>query len=97
MIVFNHGYIPPEVYRTTERYIAYVDGFPRNGYIVLRPDYHGHAFSEGEARGAYGGSRLHDRCVDAVAAVKQHPAADPDRIQGVWGRSGRLYHPPRHR
>ena len=21
-IVFNHGYIPPDVYRTTERYIA---------------------------------------------------------------------------
>ena len=25
-IVFNHGYIPPEQYRTTERYVAYVDG-----------------------------------------------------------------------
>lgn len=21
-IVFNHGYIPPDVYRTTERYVA---------------------------------------------------------------------------
>ena len=26
-ILFNHGYIPPASYRTTERYVAYVDGF----------------------------------------------------------------------
>ncbi|HKY54645.1 MAG TPA: hypothetical protein VJM08_10080, partial [Anaerolineales bacterium] len=25
VIIFNHGYIPPAVYRTTERYVAYVD------------------------------------------------------------------------
>ena len=30
-IVFNHGYIPPDVYRTTERYIAYVDSLARSG------------------------------------------------------------------
>ena len=48
MIVFNHGYIPPAEYRTTERYVAYVDGFARNGYIVFRPDYRGHDQSEGE-------------------------------------------------
>ena len=86
VIVFNHGYIPPEVYRTTERYIAYVDGFARNGYIVLRPDYRGHAFSEGEARGAYGDPGYTIDVLNAVAAVKQHPAADPDRI-GMWGHS----------
>ena len=31
VIIFNHGYIPPAQYRTTERYVAYVDGFARNG------------------------------------------------------------------
>ena len=30
IILFNHGYIPPEVYKTTERYVAYVDTFARN-------------------------------------------------------------------
>lgn len=39
VIIFNHGYIPPAQYRTTERYIAYVDGFARDGYIVFKPDY----------------------------------------------------------
>ena len=27
-ILFNHGYIPPEIYRTTERYVAYVETMP---------------------------------------------------------------------
>src|SRR5215510_2855795 len=47
VIVFNHGYIPPNVYRTTERYIAYVDQIARSGYIVLKSDYRGHDRSEG--------------------------------------------------
>ncbi len=38
VIVFNHGYIPPKEYRTTERYVAYVDAFARSGYIVFKPD-----------------------------------------------------------
>lgn len=86
VIVFNHGYIPPEIYRTTERYIAYVDGFARNGYIVLRPDYRGHAFSEGEARGAYGSPDYTIDVLNAVASMKRFADADPARI-GMWGHS----------
>ncbi len=86
VIIFNHGYIPPEVYQTTERYIAYVDGFARSGYIVFRPDYRGHANSEGEARGAYGRPDYVIDVLNAVATLKAHPDADPDRI-GMWGHS----------
>ena len=53
-IVFNHGYIPPSVYRTTERYVAYVDWLARSQYIVFRIDYRGHDQSEGTALGAMG-------------------------------------------
>src|SRR5207245_10766435 len=53
VIVFNHGYIPPTVYRTTERYIAYVDAFARNGYIVFKPDYRGFGSSQGTPVSAY--------------------------------------------
>lgn len=42
VVIFNHGYIPPAEYRTTERYVAYVDAFARNGYIVIKSDYRGH-------------------------------------------------------
>ena len=46
-IVFNHGYIPPAAYRTTERYTAYVDHLARSGFVVLKIDYRGHGESEG--------------------------------------------------
>jgi alpha-beta hydrolase superfamily lysophospholipase len=86
VVVFNHGYIPPEQYRTTERYVAYVDGFARNGYIVFRSDYRGHGSSEGEARGSYGSPDYTIDVLNAVAAIKGYPDADPERI-GMWGHS----------
>ncbi|GAB4426361.1 MAG: prolyl oligopeptidase family serine peptidase [Anaerolineales bacterium] len=86
VIVFNHGYIPPEIYRTTERYTAYVDLIARSGYMVLRPDYRGHDRSEGEARGAYSNPDYVIDVLNAVTSIKQHPDADPERI-GMWGHS----------
>jgi len=86
VVVFNHGYIPPAQYRTTERYVAYVDGFARNGYIVFRSDYRGHGNSEGEAAGGYGSPAYTIDVLNAVASIKQFLAADPDRI-GMWGHS----------
>jgi len=85
-IIFNHGFIPPNIYRTTERYVAYVDGFATNGYIVLRSDFRGHDQSEGEARGAYGSPGYVVDVLNAVAAVRAYPDADPNRI-GMWGHS----------
>jgi dipeptidyl aminopeptidase/acylaminoacyl peptidase len=85
-IVFNHGYIPPTIYRSTERYIAYTDGFARNGYVVFRPDYRGHGFSDGEARGAYSTPDYVIDVLNALESVKNHPEVDPERI-GMWGHS----------
>ncbi len=85
-IVFNHGFIPPDVYRTTERYIAYVDNLARNGYIVFRIDYRGHDQSEGEARGAYGDPGYTLDVLNAVAALKRYPDVDAGRL-GMWGHS----------
>lgn len=84
--VFNHGYIPPTEYRTTERYTAYVDGFARNGYIVMRPDYRGHDRSEGEPTGAYGSNAYTVDVLNAVSSVKKYKDADPSKI-GMWGHS----------
>ena len=86
VIIFNHGYIPPDVYVTTERYIAYVDLIARSGYIVFRSDYRGHDRSEGEARGAYSNPDYTIDVLNAVASMKRHPDADPNRI-GMWGHS----------
>lgn len=86
VIIFNHGFIEPEVYRSTERYIAYVDGFARSGYIVFRPDYRGHDRSEGVARGAYGRPDYTIDVLNATAALKAYPDADANRV-GMWGHS----------
>jgi len=86
VIIFNHGYIPPDQYRTTEKYVAYVDWLARNGYIVLRSDYRGHDQSEGEARGAYGAPDYTVDVMNALSAMQQYPEADRNRI-GMWGHS----------
>src|SRR5690349_825792 len=86
VIVFNHGYIPPDVYRTTERYVAYVDLIARSGYIVFRSDYRGHDQSEGQARGAYGAPDYVVDVLNGLASMKRYPDADPNRI-GMWGHS----------
>lgn len=86
VIIFNHGYIPPDVYVTTERYVAYVDLIARSGYIVFRSDYRGHGNSEGEALGAYSRPDYTIDILNAVASMKKYPDADPNRI-GMWGHS----------
>jgi dipeptidyl aminopeptidase/acylaminoacyl peptidase len=86
VIIFNHGFIPPDVYVTTERYIAYVDLIARSGYIVFRSDYRGHGNSEGEAGGAYSRPDYTVDVLNAVASMKRHTDADPTRI-GMWGHS----------
>ncbi len=85
-IVFNHGYIPPREYRTTERYIAYVDWLARSGYIVFRIDYRGHDRSEGVASGAYGSPGYTVDVLNAVTSLKNFPQANPEKI-GMWGHS----------
>src|SRR5712692_228231 len=86
VIIFNHGYIPPTVYRTTERYVAYVDAFARHGYIVFKPDYRGFGGSQGRPVSAYGAPDDTVDVLNAVTTLQRYPAADPNRI-GMWGHS----------
>jgi dipeptidyl aminopeptidase/acylaminoacyl peptidase len=86
VIIFNHGYIPPTVYRTTERYIAYVDAFAHNGYIVFKPDYRGFGSSQGQPVSAYYAPDDTVDVLNAVTSMQRYPAADPNRI-GMWGHS----------
>lgn len=85
-IVFNHGYIPPSKYRTTERYVAYQDAFARAGFVTLKSDYRGHGDSEGEARGGYNGPGYTVDVLNAAASLKRDTRVNAGRM-GVWGHS----------
>jgi uncharacterized protein len=80
VVIFNHGYIPPREYVTTERYIAYTDAFSRNGYVLFRSDYRGHGNSEGEATGGYGSNGYTIDVLNAVSSIKKLKVSD---IAGV--------------
>ena len=86
VIIFNHGFIPPGQYVTTERYISYTDTFSRNGYIVFRSDYRGHGNSDGKAEGGYGSSAYTIDILNAVASIRKYKDADQNKI-GMWGHS----------
>lgn len=86
VIIFNHGYIPPDVYKTTERYVAYVDAFARNGYIVFKSDYRGNGSSEGQPEGAYYSPAYTTDVLNALASLKRYKDANPNKI-GMWGHS----------
>ncbi len=86
VVVFNHGYIPPDQYRTTERYVAYQDAFAASGYITFKSDYRGHGSSEGQATGGYGNVDYTIDVLNALASLKRFKDSDPNRI-GMWGHS----------
>lgn len=85
-IVFNHGYIAPTEYKTTERYIAYTDAFSTNGYVLFRPDYRGHDQSEGRPEGAYGSNAYTIDVLNAFSSLKKYKDVNPEKI-GMWGHS----------
>jgi dipeptidyl aminopeptidase/acylaminoacyl peptidase len=85
-IIFNHGFIPPDVYSTIDSYASHVRTLARSGYVVFKPDYRGHDNSEGEPRGGYGLPNYTIDVLNAVAAVKSLPEVDDDRL-GMFGHS----------
>lgn len=85
-IVFNHGYIPPNTYRTTERYAAYVDYLARSGFVVFKIDYRGHGESEGQASGSYFSPGYTIDSISALKSLQTMNNIDPQGI-GMWGHS----------
>ncbi|MGD2158492.1 MAG: alpha/beta fold hydrolase [Anaerolineales bacterium] len=85
-IVFNHGYIPPAAYRTTQRYNAYVNYLARSGFVVLKIDYRGHGESEGEPSGSYFSPGYTIDSISALKSLQTMDIIDPQGI-GMWGHS----------
>ncbi len=85
-IVFVHGYIPPEEYRTKENYLTYVNFLARNGYVVFKIDLRGHDESEGEPQGAYYSQDYVVDTLNARVALASSEFVNPEKI-GFWGHS----------
>jgi dipeptidyl aminopeptidase/acylaminoacyl peptidase len=85
-VVFIHGYIPPDSYRTTEKYEAYVDYLARNDMVVFKIDLRGHGESEGETNGAYYSSDYVIDTLNAHVALATADFVNPNKI-GLWGHS----------
>jgi uncharacterized protein len=85
-IVFIHGYIPPTTYRTTEKYVDYVNYLAQNGYVVFKIDLRGHGDSEGEPGGAYYSSDYIVDALNAYSALQNSGFVNPQKI-GLWGHS----------
>ncbi len=85
-IIFNHGYIQPSQYVTTQKYVEYLDGFAKNGYVVFKPDYRGHGNSEGPADGNYFSPGYVVDVLNATSSVQKMFEVNPEKI-GMWGHS----------
>lgn len=85
-IVFVHGYIPPEEYRTGENYLSYVNYLARNGYVVFKIDLRGHDRSEGEPGGAYYSEEYVVDTLNARGALASSEFVNAGKI-GLWGHS----------
>lgn len=85
-IVFLHGYLDPKVYKTTERYVAYQDGFAKSGFVTFKPDLRGHGKSEGNAVNSNFSLDYVRDTLYLVATFKAHKDINPEKI-GMWGHS----------
>jgi dipeptidyl aminopeptidase/acylaminoacyl peptidase len=85
-IIFIHGYIPPESYRTQVNYISYVNYLARNKFVVFKIDLRGHGNSEGEAGGGYYSGDYVIDTLNAYSALEKAEFVDPKKI-GLWGHS----------
>jgi dipeptidyl aminopeptidase/acylaminoacyl peptidase len=85
-IVFVHGYVPPQDYKTTEKYVAYVDYLAKSGFVVFKTDLRGHGSSEGQPIGAYYSSDYVVDTLNAYNALQKVNFIDKNKI-GLWGHS----------
>lgn len=85
-IVFVHGYIPPTLYKTTQKYEAYIDYLAKNGFVVLKIDLRGNGDSEGIPGGAYYSGDYVIDTINAYSALQNSDFVNPKKV-GLWGHS----------
>ena len=87
VIILNHGTSDqPKKYDPVNEYKPYELAYANAGFLVFKPDYRGHAQSEGSpTQDAYAPEYIVD-VLNLVASVQRYPQADAGKI-GMWGHS----------
>lgn len=85
-VVFLHGYLAPQTYGTTERYVAHQDGFARRGYVTFKPDLRGHGKSEGQAVASNFSADYITDALNAKSSLQKMKEVNSEKI-GMWGHS----------
>jgi dipeptidyl aminopeptidase/acylaminoacyl peptidase len=86
IIILNHGYIPPDKYDNTRKYVRYIDFMVRNGFIVCMTDYRGHGESQGIPEPPYFRNDYLTDVMNALNSVAKLEYVDTTNIF-MWGHS----------
>jgi len=85
-VVVDHGYIPPEKYSTINSYHDISAYYASNGFLVFKPDYRGHASSQGSAIGPFRSVYYSIDVLNLISSIKTYPKTDINRLL-IYGHS----------
>jgi dipeptidyl aminopeptidase/acylaminoacyl peptidase len=85
-IVFVHGYIPPQNYKTQVNYVSWTNYLAGRGFVVFKIDLRGHGNSEGEPEGGYYSGDYVIDTLNAYNTLYNSDFVNTDAI-GLWGHS----------
>lgn len=83
VIIIAHGYIPPEVYLTSDNrrhYRSVTQVYAKGGFLVLKPDYRGHGRSEGTSEGPTATIDYSIDVLNLISQIESVPDADPSAV-----------------
>lgn len=86
VILLNHGYYNPSVFKTGKGTQTMADILARNGYLTLASDYRGHGESDSDGISRGHRAEYSTDVLNLMASIKNIGQADPTRV-GIWGHS----------
>jgi dipeptidyl aminopeptidase/acylaminoacyl peptidase len=88
VVILLHGYIDPVRYKTDESYLAEMEVYAEQGFVVLKPDLRGQGLSlhSGRADSAYYSMAYNTDVMSLISAVKHTSILDDTNIN-LWGHS----------
>lgn len=86
VVIVNHGYIDPNTYSTETSYKTIADFYAQSGYLVLKPDYRGHANSDEGSMSELNRLNYSIDVLNLLASLSSLTDANPEQIY-MYGHS----------